>query len=153
MVISIRPFSLSTAATALSRRFTITRRICSGSSIRWGISGAGRKSKLNPLVGILKKDDGIADDLVEIVQLEVGHRQPRIAGKFVDQILQHLDLIDDRLGAFMKDRIVLAQMIAVFFLQPLGGKLDGGQGILDLMGHPPRHLAPGGRPFRLLQSR
>ena len=42
-------------------------------------------------------------------------------------------------------------LVAVFFLETLGGELHRRQGILDLMGHPPCHLTPGGRPLRPLQ--
>ena len=36
----------------------------------------------------------------------------------------------------------------IFALQPLGGKLDGGERILDLMGDAARHIGPGGGALR-----
>ena len=39
-------------------------------------------------------------------------------------------------------------LLAVFALQPLGGKLDWGERVLDFMGNAPRDVGPGGVPLR-----
>ena len=72
----------------------------------------------------------------------VGHA--REGREFVDHAPDVADLADDRVGALLEHFAVGADLAAVFALEPFGGKLDGGQRVLDLVGDAPRDVGPGG---------
>ena len=65
-------------------------------------------------------------------------------GEFVDHALDVVDLADDRVGALVEDVLALDDDAAVAALQPLGGKLDRRQRVLDLVGDAARDVGPGG---------
>ena len=60
-------------------------------------------------------------------------------------------MINNGLGALLKYGAVLSQLVPVFPLQPLRGKLNRRKRILDLVRHAAGHLTPGSGAFRLLQ--
>src|SRR6202521_806266 len=80
-----------------------------------------------------------------------GDHRLRHAGKpreFVDHALDVLDLAHDRIGALLEHRAVLGDHAAVFAPQPLGGELDRGQRILDLVGDAAGNVGPRGGALR-----
>jgi hypothetical protein len=54
--------------------------------------------------------------------------------------LQVADLADDRRGRAPRTARVLLDLLAVAALEPLGGELDRGQRVLDLVGDAPRDV-------------
>ena len=60
-------------------------------------------------------------------------------------------MVDDHLGALVKDRI--PDDLPVFPTEPLGRKGDGGQGIFDLVGDSSGNLPPGRHPLGLFLVR
>ena len=100
------------------------------------------KIKFDVFMCILKKNNGIHYDPIEIAENRVGNRKLRIAGKGIDQVFQHINLIYYCLGAFVKNGTIVTQPFSVFFLQSLGRELDRRQWILNLVGHSPGNLPP-----------
>ncbi len=58
--------------------------------------------------------------------------------------LQVADLADDRAGQPLEGRRIAVDLLAVAALQPLGGELDRGQRVLDLVGDAAGDVGPGG---------
>ncbi len=84
---------------------------------------------------------------------EVVARRPRLRhagerGELVDHALDVVDLADDRVGALVENVLALDDVAAVAALEPLGGKLDRRQRILDLVGDAPGDVGPGGGALR-----
>ncbi len=73
--------------------------------------------------------------------------QPREGGEFVDHLPQVADLADDRAGQFLEQLDVLFDLLAIAPVEPLGGELDRGQRVLDLVGDAPRDVRPGRLPL------
>src|SRR6266550_5545241 len=63
-------------------------------------------------------------------------------GKFIDEILQLVHLLDDVRGTLIQNRTVAVEQFAIAFSEPLGGQLDGGERILDLMSDTPCDFPP-----------
>src|SRR5262249_31412691 len=80
---------------------------------------------------------------------ESGH--PREAGELVNETLEAVDLLDDRLRALRHQLRVLAADAREPAPQPLRGELDRRQRVLDLVRDALRDLAPRGQPLRLEQ--
>ena len=76
------------------------------------------------------------------------HRHAGEARELVHQVLEPVDLVDDRLGA-LRHQALLARGAGQAPAQPLGGELDRRQRVLDLVGDPLRHLAPRRHPLGL----
>ena len=96
---------------------------------------------------LLIEQQGFLDQLVEVLGGQGQLGQPGKPGKFIDQVLDLIRLIDDDLGAFVEDGVSLAQVAGKAALQALGRQLDGRQGVLDFVGDPPGHLPPGRQPL------
>ena len=58
-------------------------------------------------------------------------------------------MVDNGLGAFLKNRVVNG--LIVFSFKALGRQRNRGQGVFDLMGDAPRHLAPGSHALGLFK--
>ncbi len=81
------------------------------------------------------------------VQIRRHRLRRRHAGelrKLIDQRLQSLDLPDDRRRALVDDCPRFRRRVAEMLPDPLRTQLDGRQGVLDLVGQPPGHVAPRG---------
>ena len=96
---------------------------------------------------LLVKQQGFLDQLVEVLGGQGQLGQPGKPGKFIDQVLDLIRLVDDDPGAFVKEGGILAQAALEAALQALGRQLDGRQGVLDFVGDPAGHLPPGRQPL------
>ena len=85
-----------------------------------------------------------AGDVMDILLAEHRLGHAREVGEFVDHPPEVADLADDRPGQPLEGLGVGRDFLAVAALQPLGGELDRGQRVLDLVGDPPRDVGPGG---------
>src|SRR3546814_11952750 len=72
----------------------------------------------------------------------LGHA--REGGEFVDHPPQIADLADNRLGQALEGAVARLDLLAVAPLEPLGGELDRGERVLDLMCDTARDIRPGG---------
>src|ERR1700722_13203715 len=73
------------------------------------------------------------------------HRRARHAGErreLVDHAADVAHLADDGVGADREGFRILLDLLQITALQPLGGKLDRRQRVLDLVRDAPRHIAP-----------
>src|SRR5882672_2476535 len=74
------------------------------------------------------------------------HRRAWHAGErreLVDHAADVADLADDRVGANRESLRIVLDLLQITALQPLSGKLDRRQRVLDLVRDAPRHIAPG----------
>ncbi len=71
----------------------------------------------------------------------------REGGELVDHALYLVDLAHDRVGALFEDFAIGGDHLPVLAADSLGGELDRGQRVLDLVGDAPRHVCPGGGPL------
>ena len=92
----------------------------------------------------LVQEQRLARDLVDILLAEHRLGHAREVGEFVDHPAQVADLADDRPGQPLEGLRVGRDLLAEAPLQPLGGKLDRGQRVLDLVRDAPRDVRPGG---------
>ena len=95
----------------------------------------------------LVQEQRLARDLVHILVAEHRLGHAREVGEFVDHPAEVADLADDRAGQPLERLLVGRDLLAEPALQPLGGKLDRGQRVLDLMRDAPRDVRPGGAPL------
>ena len=51
-------------------------------------------------------------------------------GKFIDEILQLVHLLDDSRGTLIQNRTVAIEQFGIPFSEPLGGQLNGVSGFL-----------------------
>ena len=106
---------------------------------------------MDVLPGILEKDERLLDDLIQTIRRRIGGRETGKVRKFIDHVLELAHLVDDRPGAFIEDRSILLELVQVAFPETLGRELNGGQGILDLVGDPSSHFPPCRHPLGLDQ--
>ena len=92
----------------------------------------------------LVEEQRLAGDLGQRLLGEGGLGHARERGEFVDHPPQIADLADDRPGQPLEGRRIVLDLLAVAALQPLGGELDRGQRILDLVRDPAGDVGPGG---------
>ena len=90
------------------------------------------------------RNSACAGDLVDILLAEHRLGHAREVGEFVDHPPQVADLADDRAGQPLEGLRVRCDLLAEAALQPLGGELDRGQRVLDLMRDAPGDVGPGG---------
>ena len=95
-------------------------------------------------MGDLVEEQGLADDVGDLLLAEDRLGHAREGGEFVDHPPQIADLADDRAGQLLEGAGVGADLLAVAALQPLGGELDRGQRVLDLVGDAAGDVGPGG---------
>ena len=81
------------------------------------------------------------DELADVGRTRGEHRHAREARELVDEALEPVDFVDDRLGR-LEHESLLARRARQPPAKPLGGELDRRQRILDLVGDPLRDLAP-----------
>src|SRR5690349_14711758 len=70
-------------------------------------------------------------DRVLVTEHRLGQAGER--GEFVDHLPEIADLADDRAGQLLEQLAILLDLLAVAALEPLGGKLNRGERILDLV--------------------
>ena len=92
----------------------------------------------------LVQEQRLARDLVDVLVAEHRLGHPREVGEFVDHPAEVADLADDRAGQPLERLLVGRDLLAEAALQPLGGELDRGQRVLDLMRDAPGDVRPGG---------
>ncbi len=90
----------------------------------------------------------LAHAIGEVVARRPRLRHAREGGELVDHALDVVDLADDRVGALVEHVLALDDVAAVAALEPLGGKLDRRQRILDLVGDAAGDVGPGGGALR-----
>ena len=95
-------------------------------------------------MGDLVQEQGLAGDLGDrfLAEDRLGHA--REGGEFVDHPPKVADLADDRPGQLLEGAGIGADLLAVAPLEPLGGELDRGQRVLDLVGDAAGDVGPGG---------
>ena len=89
------------------------------------------------------QEDRLLDQLPEVL---VGDRRRRHAGErgeLVDHPSDVADMADDGVGADPEGLRVALDLGQVLLLDALGGELDRGQRVLDLVGDPPGDVRPG----------
>ena len=86
--------------------------------------------------------EDLLDQRVEISRSRRGGWHPGIPREFIHQGLQRIHLMNDGLGALIKNPGEFGGPFGELLAKALGAELDGGQGVLDLMSHPPGHLFP-----------
>ena len=86
----------------------------------------------------------VAANLGEVLGLQRRLRHTGERRELVDHASDVLDLADDGLGAGGEDLGLGLDLLQVLAFQALGGKLDGGQGVLDLVGDAPGDIGPCG---------
>ena len=95
-------------------------------------------------MGDLVEEQGVAGDLGDRLLAEDRLGHAREGGEFVDHPAKVADLADDRPGQLLERRRVGRDLLAVAALEPLGGELDRGQRVLDLVGDAAGDVGPGG---------
>ena len=104
------------------------------------------------VLGAVVARDGVGDDAVQVAGLGVRRRKPREVRELVDQQLEAVDLAGDGVDAFVEDLDVVgirggARPEAA--PDALRRELDRRERVLDLVGDPARHLAPGDHALHL----
>ena len=99
----------------------------------------------DPGLDLLVEEQGFPDQAIEVLGGQGQLGQPGEPGKFIDQVLEFIHLVDDDLGTFVEERAILTQAAEEAALQTLGRQFDGRQGIFYFVGDPPGHFPPGRR--------
>ena len=115
-------------------------------AVEFGPDRLGRQFVLERDVGAADagEEQGLAHAIGEIVARQPGPRHAGEIGELVDHALDVVDLPDDRVRALVEDVLALDDVAAVAAFQPLGGELDRGQRVLDLVRDAARDVGPGG---------
>jgi len=93
-----------------------------------GDFATGLEDEADIFMPFLVENQGFADQFIEIVQGRIPGRHPGKVRKFIDQILQFVDLGHDHARAFVKNLVVIAETVEIAAPQTLRRELDGGQG-------------------------
>src|SRR2546423_483241 len=92
----------------------------------------------------------LGDELIQAEARDLHLRCARVFAEGVHHLLHGLHLLHDGARAALEDLgVALVHTGEQAPAQPLGGQLDGGEGILDLVRQAPCDLAPGGVALRL----
>ena len=110
--------------------------------LKLGEVGLRDEDEVDLAVAFAEEDECLLDDRVEVLRRVLAGRHPGEGGELVHEHLQLLHLLDDRAGALVEHGAAVVELAGVAAAEPLGGELDGRQGVLDLVGNAPRHLAP-----------
>src|SRR6202789_2961569 len=86
----------------------------------------------------------LVQQLQRVLPAHHWRRHARERGEFVDHAADVADLADDGVRALGENFRIGDDLLAVFALEALGGKLDRRQRVLDLMGDAARDVGPGG---------
>src|SRR5215510_10931204 len=96
---------------------------------------------MNILVPFFEEKQRLLNDLIQVVRGEVSRRQPSEMGKFIDEILQLVHLLDDGRGTLIQYRTVTLeqsgipltpiQLSAERLRKRYSGLLEGNGAILD----------------------
>ena len=97
----------------------------------------------------LDQERRLAQRLAQIHHLHLRLRHAGEGRELVDHAADIADLADDGVGALVEDLAVLGDDLAVAAADALGGELDRGQRVLDLVGDAARHVGPGRGALRL----
>ena len=91
---------------------------------------------------------GLVQKFLRVFAAHGRRRHAREGRELVHHASDVAHLADDRVGALPENFGIARDLVAVFALQALGGKLDRRQRILDLMRDASRHVGPGGGALR-----
>ncbi len=83
---------------------------------------------------------------IALFQRRFGHASER--RELVDHAADVADLADDGVDAFVEDLEIVRELAGIAAAQALGGELDRGQRVLDLVGDAARHVGPGAGALR-----
>ncbi len=93
------------------------------------------------------QEQRLARDLMHVLHAEDRLGHAREVGEFVDHPPKVAHLPDDRSGQPFERLRIGGDLLAEAALKPLGGKLDRGQRILDLVRNAPGDVRPGSAPL------
>ena len=141
------------ASSALRTRFSSTCRIWSRSASTGGSPGSTSRATVDAGRRLGEEREHRRDELLRRDRRALGRGEPREPAELVHDPLQPPDLVRDGARPLVEDLAEVGAPLLERVAERLDAHRDGRERVLDLVGEPPRHLAPGGDPLGLHEPR